>query len=104
MIFAPRLKDSAWWWLPLAYIAGVACLAVLLKAFSVAALFSWFYWPSVVLLFTMESYLQVNRLKRIESSPRRYVAAFGASLLLSVVTAYVAMTVVFSVFGAMGWL
>ena len=93
-----------WLLCALAYIGCVFLVALIVKAVGEPRWYSEAFWLSIVALFVAEWYLIERRLHRVRGALARNAVALLASLLLSLVAAYVSVTIVINVFGRLGWL
>lgn len=62
------------------------------------------YWTSIPALFVIECYLLHRPFSGVRHLGIQYTAVIVGSALLTLLTAYVGITVVFSVFGPLGWI
>src|SRR5436309_4866037 len=97
------MRTTAWAWVAALYIASVLATAVALRFLGKPHWFGPMYWTSIATLFLIECYLLHRRLGAVRHLGIRYTAVILASAVLTLVTAYVGITIVFSVFGPFGW-
>ena len=97
-------RTTRWAWVPVLYVGLVVATAVALKLFGKPHWFAAVYWVSIPALFLIECALLHQRLGGVQRPAARYIAVILASAFMTLLTAYVAITIVFNVFGPLGWI
>ncbi len=97
-------RTARWAWAPVLYVGAVVATAVALRVLGKPQWFAPVYWTSIPALFLIECVLLHQRFSGARHPAIRYTAIVLASAFLTVVTAYVGITLVFSVFGPLGWI
>jgi uncharacterized membrane protein YhaH (DUF805 family) len=97
-------RTTKWAWVPLVYVGLAVATAVALKLLGKPQWFALVYWVAMPALFLIECALLHQRLGGGRRPAARYIAVILAAAFMTLLTAYVAVTIVFNVFGPLGWI
>lgn len=97
-------RTTRWAWVPALYVGVVVATAVALRLLGKPQWFAPGYWASIPALFLIECVLLRQRFSGVRHPAIRYTAVVLAAAFLAALTAYVGTTLVFAVFGPLGWI
>jgi len=97
-------RTANWGWVPALYAGAVVAAAVTLRLLGKPHWFAPVYWTSIPALFLIECVLLHARFSGVRHPVIRYTAIVLISAFVTALAAYVGITLVFSVFGPLGWI